>query len=95
VWNVEGKFERNIVLPCCPYGVALVTAGGMGGKLRAVVSGNDNRVYVIDALTGQQLNSFGGSGSGREQLSYPYSLAVRNGELWVIDRGNHRLTVFK
>jgi hypothetical protein len=62
------------------------------------------RVYVIDSgahtvkryngATGALELSFGGNGSADGELKFPSGIALVNGQLLVVDRGNSRLQVF-
>lgn len=74
-----------------------------------VASGPDGRIYLLDAgtLTLKRfdpcacqfvsVSCFGGAGvaaRGRRQLLNPHGIGICNGNLFVCDTGNHRLSVF-
>jgi len=72
---------------------------GAGG----VSVGGNGVVYVVGADqvrkftdTGSPLLSFGSSGSGPGQLSFPVDVAVdwRSGDIYVTEQGNHRVQKF-
>ena len=55
----------------------------------------DHCVSVFSASTGEFQHSFGGWGKGRSELFLPTSMAVHGESVYVADRGNHRVQVFR
>ncbi len=94
-------------LPGC--GRSLTEASGSLGGLTLpanVAFGPDGTLYLLDAktLTLKRFDPctcqfvtvpcFGGTGHGRRQLSNPHGIVIFNGNLFVCDTDNHRLSVF-
>jgi DNA-binding beta-propeller fold protein YncE len=77
---------------------------GQFGRIRSLVLGPDNNLYICDALNhrievftrdGQLVDCWGQPGSEPGQLSYPHDLAFGpHGELYVAERGNNRVQKF-
>ncbi len=64
----------------------------------------EGAIFVVDAETdfmlkfsssGEELQSFGGSGSGLKEFNSPAGVAVFNKTLYVADTGNNRIVRFK
>ena len=65
---------------------------------------NEGSIYVVDAqrdflfkfsATGDELQSFGESGSGEKQFNQPHGVAIFNKTLYVADTGNNRIVRFR
>ena len=81
--------------------------GGMGklGSSAGIAMDNMNNLYVVNCSThcitkfnmdGSLLTQFGTKGSGKGQFSSPHGLAIsKTGQLYVCDRNNNRIQVFK
>ncbi len=69
------------------------------GNPELLVADTSNHRVVAFRLDGSAVRVVCGSGekgSGAGQLNYPVGLAVTaNGDLWVVDQGNHRLSLFR
>ncbi len=64
----------------------------------------EGSIYVVDAqndflykfsVSGEELQSFGGSGDGEKEFNQPKGVAVFNQTLYVADSGNNRIVRFK
>jgi 3-phytase len=56
---------------------------------------SSHRLVVFDAETGQRLRSVGGPGKGISQFDRPNGISVYGDLLFVAERDNHRVQVFK
>lgn len=66
---------------------------GRHGHIYVVDSGN-HRIAIFDR-NGNRVNTFGGLGSGKNQLRDPVGIGVdHSGQIYVADKGNHRIQVF-
>ena len=92
VFQTNGKF-------CISFG-----SDQLGGPRDVTVSDHDNHLLVADStnsgiytytLDGRYVGKFGIPGSGRGQLSNPYSLTTDlSGFIIVAEHGNHRVSIF-
>lgn len=97
VFKTDGTFVRNMGTVGSglgqfrfPYGLA----GDGQGHLIVCEFGN-NRVQMIDKLTGRGLKIWGQAGHEPGELAYPWGVAVdKRGQIVVVDAGNNRLQVF-
>lgn len=86
------------------------TFGGLGEKRgkfihpTRVACGNDGKVYVVDSINhriqiftakGEFLKTFGTKGDGDNQFNNPIDIAIGGDELYISDRENHRICVYK
>ena len=64
----------------------------------------EGAIYVVDAeqnfmfkfsVSGQELQSFGGEGSGEKEFAQPHGVAVAEKTLYVADTGNNRVVRFR
>ncbi len=72
-----------------PYSVAVA-----GPRKIAVAEFGNSRVQILDAISGQRLALFGGSGRGPDDLLNPWEVAVLGDRLFVLDSGNARISTF-
>ena len=77
--------------------------GQFNGPL-GVAFDDNNHLYVTDHrnlrvqkfdITGTYLFQFGSQGSGNAQLQNPIGIIVHEGKVYVVDNGNHRISVFQ
>jgi YVTN family beta-propeller protein len=71
-----------------PHGVAVDGVGHLW-----VAATGANRVVELTA-TGRPVSSFGGLGTAHGRFNHPIGVAVRGGELFVVDQWNDRIDVF-
>lgn len=90
VRRVLGELGRESGRLAYPYGIAF---DGRGGLL--VTEFGNNRLQRLDPTTGESLGCWGGFGEGAGRLRYPWSVAVRDGRVAVLDSGNHRMMLFE
>ena len=66
-------------------------------ELLVADSGNYRVVaFRLDGRAARVVCGTGWEGSGAGELNYPVGLAVTaTGDLWVVDRGNHRVSLFR
>jgi streptogramin lyase len=64
----------------------------------------EGNIFVVDAdldslfkftSAGEELHSFGGTGSGEKQFQQPHGVAFFNGTLYIADTGNNRIVRFR
>ncbi|MCL2491294.1 MAG: hypothetical protein FWE87_00865, partial [Coriobacteriia bacterium] len=70
----------------------------------AVTTDDDEQVFVLDGMgasiitldrrTGEMITSYGIAGSQEGQLLYPSAIAYSTDQIWVVDQGNSRVSVF-
>jgi DNA-binding beta-propeller fold protein YncE len=97
VFRTDGTFVRNMGAVGSalgqfrfPYGLA---DDGQGHLI--VCEFGNNRVQMIDKLTGHGLKIWGQAGHEPGELAYPWGVAVdKRGQIIVVDAGNNRLQVF-
>jgi DNA-binding beta-propeller fold protein YncE/mono/diheme cytochrome c family protein len=86
-WD-EAAGTRLLFEPCdlafAPNGDVFVVEGHGRGE---------GRVLKFDK-TGKFLKQWGSNGAGEGQFNQPHSLLVRDGQLYVADRENHRVQIF-
>lgn len=98
VFTTAGKFVRTMGSLGTglgqfrfPYGLAEDHAG----RLIVAEFGN-NRVQLVDKLTGRGLATWGSAGHEPGRLAYPWAAAVdRRNRVVAVDSGNNRLQVFE
>ena len=90
VRRVLGELGRDPGRLAYPYGIAF---DGRGGLL--VAEFGNNRLQRLDPATGASLGCWGGFGEGEGRLRYPWSVAVRDGRVAVLDSGNHRMMLLE
>lgn len=99
VYNANGDFIQAIGSAKDlkrPTGVALSPDGkyvyivDTGG-----IDTDQHRVYIYDSLSGDQVSSFGGRGTGAGEFNLPLQAAVaKDGTIYVVDSGNFRVKAF-
>ena len=69
------------------------------GQPELLVSDSDNHRVVafrLDGSAARVVCGTGEDGSGAGELKYPAGLAVTaTGDLWVVEQGNHRMSLFR
>jgi DNA-binding beta-propeller fold protein YncE len=84
-----GRGDGEFLLP------AFIATGQVAGAMRIyVVDSEAHSIKRYNGTTGAFELSFGGIGSADGQLKFPSGIALANGELLVVDRGNSRLQAF-
>ncbi|MEC9374236.1 MAG: hypothetical protein VYC34_10350 [Planctomycetota bacterium] len=73
-----------------PYGLALLEDGTL-----LVAEFGNNRVQRVDLDAGVGLATYGVAGRGQGELAYPWAVAARGGEAFVLDSGNNRIIAFE
>lgn len=74
-----------------PTGVVLATESG--GTFLYASDHTGGRVLKFDVATGNVVATFGSQGAGEGQFNQPYGIAIdpASGDLYVAERGNHRV----
>ena len=84
-----GQGDDEFLLP------AFIATQEIAGATRVyVVDSGAHAVKRYDGATGVLELSFGGNGSADGELKFPSGIALTNGQLLIVDRGNSRLQVF-
>jgi len=68
---------------------------GKGGGQLYITAKKVDEIHVCDAVTGVLKTTFGGSGKALGNLARPNGIAVADDLLFVVERDNHRVQVFK
>jgi len=90
-YDLEGNYVRSIgeSHPSLAEGMFITPDGNI-----YIADRWDDRILILDS-NGNYLNSFGTSGNLPGQLDWPNDVLVAgNGDVYVIDRLNHRIQVF-
>lgn len=102
-WITPGEFGFTVRLNPALGNFDLLEPGKFSQPQDVTVDPEGN-IYVIDAAqdylfkfsaAGDELQSFGGSGSGEKQFNQPQGVAYFNRTLYVADTGNNRIVRFK
>jgi len=65
-----------------------------GDERLFILDGMGATIVTLDAETGKIITAYGTAGSKEGQLLYPASIAYGNEQIWVVDQGNSRVSVF-
>jgi DNA-binding beta-propeller fold protein YncE len=92
IFNKGGKFKKIISVKGLPRGIGVVESGASAGIY--VVNVFDHQVQVFNR-SGSALFTFGELGQGEGQFRYPNDLAISKNRLFIADRENDRIQVWR
>lgn len=89
VWSVQGAFHYcfGVGVLKSPYDVEIAPNGDF-----LVADGGNHRICVFGGVGGRLLRTFGGRGVAPGKFQLPHSLAMRCGQLYILDDSQNSAT---